>query len=165
MGTQLDQKIGELKQQLQNAEDTDPLYLGNELQYLRHQIFFVHARIEISIDLLIGRGVIRYIAHKMTLLERRATYRQMQKLFRELGFIQKLRVAKRLYQFRDYPKIPNLIEKVNRLRNQFSHIAYNQDEVNQLTDKQNQIDVLETLVAALDGMNKIFSKFDNHKKQ
>lgn len=157
---QLGQKIKELKQKLQNAEDTDPLYLGDELQYLRHQVLFVHARLEISLDLLIGYGVIRYINHKMTSLERQATFRQMQKLFRELGFVQKLRVAKKLYQFRNHPELSKLLERVNKVRNQFSHISSNQDEIKQLTDKRNQVEVLEILVAAMDEMNKLFTKLN-----
>ena len=156
---QLDLKLKELKQRLQIAEDTDPLYLADELKYLRHQAFFVHSRLEISLDLLIERGINRSIAHKITLLEKRYTFRQLQKLLRELGFIQKIRVAKKLYQFREYQKLPKLLEEVNRIRNQFSHIAQNQDEVRLLTDKQNQVKVLETLVEAMNEINRLFSGF------
>lgn len=162
---QLDIKIKELKRKLQNAEDTDPLYLQSELQYLRHQVLFVHARLEISLDILIGQGVTRYIAHKLTLLEKQATFRLMQKLFRELGFIQKLRVAKKLYQFRNKPKLPHLLEEVNKVRNQFSHLASNQDDVRELLDKKKQIEVLETLVEAIDEMNYLFAKSENHKNK
>ncbi len=160
---QFDLKLRELKQRLQNAEDTDPLYLVDELQYLRHQAFFIHARLEISLDLLIERGINRSVAHKITLLEKRYTFRQLQKLLRELGFIQKIRVAKKLYQFHNYPKLPKLLEGVNIIRNQFSHIAHNQDEVRLLADKQNQVKVLETLVEAMDGMNRLFSDFESQK--
>lgn len=159
----LESKIEQLKERLEDMEDVDPLYMGPDLQYLRHKVLFTHARLELSLDYLIVKGLTNHLIHKTTKLEDMFTYRKAQKILGEISFAKKLELAKKLYQIKN--PLYNKIRSVNKIRNKLSHAITNQDEIYKLKEPQKYIEVLETIVLTMDQMNKLFAKFVQPKKQ
>lgn len=158
-----DSKIEELKKRLEDLEDTDPLYMGEELQYLRHKVLFVHARLEASLDYLIIKGLTNHLAYKTTELENRFTFRKMQTILGEIGFAKKIELAKKLHQLKS--PVIEMVKAVNLVRNKLSHITNHQDEINEFKKPEKYLEVMELLVKTMDSMNDLFRQFLPTKKQ
>lgn len=161
--TRFESKIKELKERLENLEDTDPFYMGNDLQYLRHKVLFVHARLEASLDYLIIKGLTNHLVHKTTDLENRFTFRKMQTILGEISFAKKIEIAKKLHQLKS--PLVGMVRAVNTVRNKLSRITSHQDEVNEFKKSERYVEVMELLVGTMDGMNELFSRFLPLKRQ
>lgn len=150
------EQIENLKDGLQNLEDIDPLYMGKDLEYLRHKVLFVHARLEISLDILISKGLISHISHKITDLENMLFNRKAQKILTELRFIKKIEIAKALKKIGN--QLYTDLIKVNTIRNKLSHPVGYQEELNKLKDQEKYLEVMEILVSSMSKMNYLFAE-------
>ena len=54
----IEQEIEELLNKLQTAEDVDPLYTDEETKEIRHKILHIHARVEVSLEILIANHLL-----------------------------------------------------------------------------------------------------------
>jgi hypothetical protein len=130
--------------------------MDEELRYLRHKTFYIHSRIEASLDYLIIKGLMSHLVHKTTDLENRYTNKKLQKILKELNFSKKLDLSLSLFQINK--ALYNKIRAINTLRNKLAHVLNNNEEIATLNKPENYIKALETITDAMDDMNKLFEK-------
>lgn len=162
-----EKEIQDLKELLQNYEDMDPAYMGEEMQKLRHFTMYTHLRMEESLGHLIVRNQLRPYYEPTHRVESPQEYRQAfsagTTIAIEVDFARKVNMAQDLGEIDK--NVASLMFGVNEQRKWFAHPAKYQHKLQEL--KNNRTDykaALEKLTTAHKEMNEVFVKFVIPKK-
>lgn len=156
----LEKEIQNLKDQLQNSEDTDPAYMNEEMKELRHYVMYTHLRLEESLGSLITRNILdRFLPPDNVFTEdHQSAFRAGTASMIEVDYYRKVELAQANGQIDD--RVRKLMEKVNNLRKYFSHPSKYYEKLQELkSDRGKYKEALSDLVAAHGEMNKIFLQF------
>lgn len=151
-------KIAELESEIDGYEDTDPAYLSESIRQLRHRIFYVHFRVERSLEILIMRAIHGSHIGKEVTEELHKQISNAWLVMEELSFYKKLRLIRKMELFNKESSLPQLIERLNKLRNEFAH----PEEFSLkkfVADAKLKLETLQLLADVMRELNVIFSKF------
>lgn len=161
----VEEEIQNLKDQLQNYEDTDPAYMSEEMKELRHYVMYTHLRMEESLGSLITRSILEpFLPQDNVFTEKhQSAFRAGTASMIEVDYYRKVQLAQASGQINN--QVQTLMARVNNLRMYFSHPSKYYDKLQELkSDRGKYKEALEDLIAAHREMNKIFSQFLPNKK-
>ena len=163
----VESEINDLKELLQNYEDMDPAYMGEEMQKLRHFTMYTHLRMEESLGSLIVRNQLRPYYEPIPRTEPPREYTQAfsagTTIAIEVDFARKVNMAQDLGEIDK--DVASLMYGVNEQRKWFAHPIKYQNKLQELKNDRNGYKVaLEKLVEAHKEMNGVFVKFVSPKK-
>ena len=159
---ELEAEIKNLKEKLQNPEDTDPLYRGDEMKDLHHKTSYVHTRLEISLGDLLVRNQLEPIEPLVPLETYQQAFRSGTTIATEVPFYKKIEMAVANKQISG--KLGNKIVGVNNTRKFFAHPVAYEDKLNEFKhDREKYKDALIGLEEAFNGITAVFVKLPDLK--
>jgi hypothetical protein len=160
---QLEEKISELKETLQNYEDTDPAYMNEEIKELRHFTMYTHLRMEESLGHLLVRSQLASLApFNLPKEAYQAAFSSGTTIAIEVDYARKVNLAQSYNQIDS--KVGSLMYQVNELRKYFSHPSKYYAKLAELRDNRDRYkEAMEQLVNAHKAMNEIFQQFVSSK--
>jgi hypothetical protein len=153
----LQKRIKEIKEDLQNREDTDPAYLSEDMKELRHWVMYTHLRVEQTLQVILGHNIFKLEFKKENLVQIIDNFKKVYPIFDNMEFYPKVKVIQTLNLL---PKdLISLILKVNDHRKYFSHPATYVDIINEYKNEEKQLQTLIELQQVLNELDKYV--FDN----
>lgn len=150
----LEEEIESMQKIIDQWEDIDPMYARDERRELRHQVMFVHARLETSLAILLGRYVLEPFDETVPQETRQLVMRRFHKIAGSMEFAPKVNLAQELNLISGQMK--SKLFAVNDLRKVFSHPASYEEKMQSFLEPESYKNALETLIDAYDFMNEIF---------
>lgn len=153
-----EKQIDDLLNKLQNWEDIDPLYLGEETRDIRHKILHVFARTEISLEILLANHLLETVDNKYVSNDERISFkRRFTIIIAYTDFSKKLKSVQEASLLNK--DIVGKIYKLNDLRIVFTHPSAYQDEIRKYSDNTSKkLEALQILEAVYEGLNEVFAK-------
>lgn len=160
----VEEEIKILKGTLQSFEDTDPLYMGEEMQDLRHRTMYTHSRMEESLGHLIIKNQLEPLGAASVPQEvRQAVFSSGTTIAVDIPFYRKVEMAEEAGQINS--SVAKEMHKVNNLRKWFSHPSKFQGKLTELkNDRSEYKNALEQLAGAHKSMNQVFGECLPEKK-
>lgn len=155
---QIEEEIQDLLGKLQTWEDIDPLYTHEETKEIRHKIFHIHARTEISLEILLANHLLYAVDNKsVSKEERQKFYHRFTKIIANTDFYKKIVSVESESLLEG--KLIGKIKELNRLRVVFAHPSAYQDEIREYAhDLTKQLKTLKLLESVYEGLNSVFAK-------
>jgi hypothetical protein len=143
---------------LSTYEAIDPQYFPEQLADLRHYVFFVHSRIEASIDTLYQAHVFNWSTDDVQNIEKRAL-----ELYKIKPVIEKLNFLTRVEAYRKAGAIDGTLKgyckDINTYRNQFAHYKQGLNFWHELAHSPEiQLKIAVKLLKAMQYLNEFVSK-------
>jgi hypothetical protein len=149
----VEKEIEELLKKLQGWEDIDPLYLGKSLKELRHKIIQVHARLEISVDIVIGDYILTAFNPKLP--DPQLNFRhKLNDILSTMDFAKKVAILKDVGRIQ--PDTVSKLYKVNDLRKYFAHPLTYYNKTREYKDSVKYLEALKSLVEAYEEFEQLF---------
>lgn len=154
----VDKDIQKLLNKLQNWEDIDPLYTDEATKEVRHKIFHVHARTEISLEILLANHLLVSVDNKSVSNEERLKFRRrFTQMFANIDFAKKVKAVQDANLLEG--RLIGKIYKVNELRLVFSHPSAYQDKIREYRgNPEKELATLRILQEVYEGLNEVFAK-------
>lgn len=154
-----EEEIKNLKKALQGFEDTDTLYMNEELKELRHYVTYAHTRLEESLGYLITKSILAPLGSaKIPVDTFQRTFASGTSVVAEIDFSRKADLARNLDQIDD--SLYGHLRGVNSARVIFSHPSKYQNKIRELGSNKNECKkVLQLSVDTMKEMDKVFEKF------
>lgn len=156
----LEKEIQQLKDILQNYEDTDPAYMNEEMKELRHYVLYTHLRMEESLGHLITRHTLTPFlpADNNFSEQHQAAFRAGTASMIDVDYYRKVEQAQSIGEIDSNTR--TLMEQVNNLRKYFSHPSKYWQKLQELKSDRNKYkEALQQLADAHKKMNEIFTRF------
>lgn len=150
----LEEEIESMQKTIDRWEDIDPMYARDERRELRHQVMFVHARLETSLAILLGKYILEPLDDTVPTETKQLMMRRFHKVAGSMEFAQKVNLAQELNLISGHMK--SKLFAVNDLRKIFSHPASYEEKMQSFLEPENYKKALKTLIEAYDSMNEIF---------
>ncbi len=154
----LEEQIQELLNKLQNWEDIDPLYTDEETKEIRHKIFHVHARTEVSLEIILANHLLSSINNTSISDEERLEFRQrFTQLAASTDFAKKVKSVQESDLLES--ALIGKMYKLNDLRVIFSHPSAYQDKIREYRNNPaKELETLQLLEIVYEGLNDFFAK-------
>jgi len=144
-------QIKEIKEKLQDREDTDPAYLPDDIKDLRHFVMYTHLRVEQTIQIILGHNIINLEFKEENLVKIVESFKKIIPIFDNMEFYPKIKAIQKLGLLPE-TLIP-LILKVNDHRKYFSHPATYGDIISEYRNEEKQLQTLKELYEVLEQLN------------
>lgn len=160
---QIEQEIEDVNRTIDGWEDIDPLFMHKPIRDLRHRVMFVHARLETSLGILLGRYVMKPAKKIIPKETSQIMMTKFHWIISDMEFARKVNVAED-FGLISGPVKSNLFA-VNNLRLAFSHLVSHETELLEFLDNNNYLKALKKLVKAYEVMNDIFKSIEQVEKK
>ncbi len=148
----IEEEINKLKTQISRWEDTDPLYVDDEIKTLRHMVGYVHAVAERELYRLICNYLLDWDKKKQDVAETALFYFKISPILDRFTFANRV----------DFCTSNKIIDKqlseqlksVNKIRNTFSHPTNYKMNISQFRERKTYLDTLKKLCDACDSINR-----------
>lgn len=149
-------QIDQIKEKLQNREDTDPAYLQEDLKDLRHWVMYTHLRVEQTLQIILGHNLFRLDFKEKNLVKIVENFRKLMPIFDNMEFYPKVKAIQKLSLLPE--NMISLILRVNDYRKYFSHPATYGEIINEYKDEQKQLQILKDLQSVLEQLDEYIIK-------
>lgn len=141
-------EIDEIKEQLQNREDTDPAYMHDDLKEVRHWVMYTHLRVEQTIQIILGHHIFQLEFKEDNLVKIVDNFKKVNPIFDNMEFYAKVKAVEKLELLPK--KMISAIMKVNDHRKVFSHPATYGNVISEYRDENKQLQTLRELLSVLE---------------
>lgn len=156
--TSTEEQIQKLLEKLQNWEDIDPLYTDEETKEVRHKVLHVHARTEVSLEIILANHLLNSVDNATISDRDRLKFMQIfTQIVANTDFSKKVKSVQETGVL-----APELIKKIyslNELRVIFSHPSAYQDRIREYRNNPSkELETLHLLEFVYEGLNDFFAK-------
>ena len=153
-----EEQIQQLLDKLQNWEDIDPLYTDEETKKVRHKIFHVHARTEVSLEIILANHLLSSVDNASTTNKERLEFKQkFTQVVANTDFAKKVKSVQELGLLK--ATLIGKMYSLNDLRVAFSHPSAFQNKIMEYRNNPDkELETLQLLEVVYEGLNDFFAK-------